>query len=209
MWTAYGSIFEAGELKPEQTLLVHGATSSVGIWACLLAKDAGCTVIATTRQESKVERLKQTGADYVFLEDALDENLTKHFPKGVDVILELVGPDKLMSFSFRHLARHGTVVCTGVLTKAWSMEGFAPARIPPTRKLSFYGMSNIEGPGEEDEGLEKIALTLEDVIRKVESGVYKREIFLDRSFPLEKIGDAHEFMEESKAVGKVVVIVPQ
>jgi NADPH2:quinone reductase len=61
-------------------------------------------------------------------------------------------------------------------------------------------------PGQEEvEGVEKV---IEEVIRKVENGVFKAEQFLDKTFNLEEIGQAHEYMEDNKAVGKVVVTVP-
>lgn len=209
LWTAYGSIFESGQLQAGQTLLVHGGTTSVGLFAILLAKSIGCTVAATTRQESKLNRLRATGADHVFLEKRLSEQMLHHFPQGVDVILELLGPNQLVDFTFRHLARHGTAVCTGMLDKQWALEGFRPSMIPPTRKLTFYGMTNRGSAGSEDEGLDKVEPVLADAVRKVESGAWKQEVFLDHVFELKHIGKAHEHMEENRATGKVVVSIPE
>jgi NADPH2:quinone reductase len=202
MWTAHGSLFEAGQISKGATVLIHGATSSVGVWACLLAKSHGCTVIATTRQQSKIAKLESLGVDHVLLEDDLDTQLKKLAPKGIDCILELVGPDTLQSFALPNLAKYGSVVVTGVLTKTWAMKGFTPALIPPTRKMTFYSLE----PGQEEaEGVEKV---IEEVIKKVEAGVFKPEQFLDKTLKLEEIGQAHEYMEDNKAVGKVVVTVP-
>ena len=207
MWTAYGSLFEAAQCVKGNSVLVHGGTSSVGIWAILLAKEKGCTVIATTRQEGKVEKLKKSGADHVLLEERLKEELVKLYPDGVDVILELIGPDKVTSFAFANLAIHGTVVCTGVLGKQWTIKEFSPFVIPPTRKLTFYTLGN-RGRGDEDVGVEVVERVLEEVVRKVEDGTFRKEVFLDRVFQLEEVGKAHEYMEESGAVGKGVVTVP-
>lgn len=202
MWTACGSIFQAGQLAKDSTLLVHGATSSVGIWAVLLAKEQHCTVIATTRKQEKVERLKSAGADHVILEHELHDRLKEIAPNGVDCLLELVGPDTLQTFGLPNLAKHGSIVVTGVLSKQWSMKDFTPAMIPPTRKMTFYSLA----PGEEEvEGVEKV---LEKVIKKVETNKLKPELFLDRTFTLKDTGLAHEYMESNKAVGKVVVTVP-
>lgn len=202
MWTAHGSLFQAAQLTKGSTALIHGATSSVGVWATLLAKAEGCTVIATTRQSSKVDKLKSLGADHVLLEENLGDGLKKLAPKGVDCILELVGPDTLQTLALPHLAKHGSVVVTGVLTKQWAMKDFTPALIPPTRRMTFY---SLEPGQEEDEGVEKV---IEQVIRKVEAGTFKPEQFLDKTFSLVDVGQAHEYMEDSKAVGKVVVTVP-
>ncbi|KAI5204657.1 hypothetical protein AUEXF2481DRAFT_35665 [Aureobasidium subglaciale EXF-2481] len=202
MWTAYGSLFEAAQLAKGATALIHGATSSVGVWAVLLARDHGCTVIATTRKKDKVAKLKSIGADHVVLEDELKEQLKRLAPKGVDCLLELAGPDTIQTLALPNLAKYGSVVVTGVLTKQWSMKDFTPALIPPTRKMTFYSLE----PGQEDiEGVESV---IADVISRVESGTFRSEMFLDKTFPLERIGEAHGYMEENKAIGKVVVTVP-
>jgi len=208
-WTAFGSIFEAGGLDRKgrkATLLVHGGSSSVGVWAILLAKDRGHTVLATTRQPGKVAKLKAIGADHVVLEDEFEEEMPKLFPDGVDVVLELVGPDHMRK-SLSVTARYGSVVVTGVLTKQWDLEGFRPSMIPTCRNLTFYGMTNRGSLGAEDEGLEMVEGVLADVIEKVESGRFPKELFLDRSFKLEDIGKAHEYCENSQATGKVVCMV--
>jgi NADPH2:quinone reductase len=202
MWTAHGSLFQAAQLQKGSTVLIHGATSSVGVWAVLLAKSHGCAVIATTRQSSKVGKLQSLGADHILLEENLSQQLKSLYPKGVDTILELVGPDTLTSLALPNLAKHGSVVVTGVLTKQWAMQNFTPALIPPTRKMTFY---SLEAGQEEEEGVERV---IEEVIRKVEGREFRPEQFLDRTFGLGQIGEAHGYMEENRAVGKVVVTVP-
>jgi len=130
------------QLTRKSTFLVHGGTSSVGLWSILLAKDHDCTVIATTRKEEKAAKLKKAGADHVILEHELKDRMKQIAPDGVDCLLELVGPDPIEDFGLPNLARHETLVVTGVLTtcKQWSMKKFTPAMIPPTRKMSFYSM---------------------------------------------------------------------
>ena len=210
MWTAYGSLFEAARLGvrgKEATVLVHGGTSSVGLWAVLLAKDKGHTVIATTRSKEKVERLRKARADHVVLEEDMEIEIPKLLPKGVDAVLELVGPSTLQK-SLSLTARYGTVVCTGILSKQWGIDKFKPSMIPTCRNLSFYGMTNRASLGPEDEGLELVEPMLEDVIRKVETGVFPPEVFLDKEFALQDVGHAHAYMEDNMAVGKVIVTIP-
>ena len=62
--------------------------------------------------------------------------------------------------------------------------------------------------GAGDEGTNKVPGVMADVVRKVEEGVWPKEVFISRVFEgLEEVGAAHEFMEGNKAVGKVVVVV--
>lgn len=49
-FTAYGSFFECLQLKKEDILLIHGASSALGLAAIQIAKAIGSTVIATTRK---------------------------------------------------------------------------------------------------------------------------------------------------------------
>ncbi|KAL6721417.1 hypothetical protein ACLMJK_000520 [Lecanora helva] len=197
MWIAWGSLFSAAQIMPGSTVLVHGATSSVGLWAVLLARDHGCTVFATTRKQEKIEKLTQAGADHVVLEENLDEELKRIAPKGVDCILELLGPDALPA-SLQKLRMHGIVVVTGIL-RGWGANTFLPTSIPATRKVSFYSTTS------DDEALETIPSAMNHVIKRVEKNLYPSNIFLDKVFALEDIGKAHEYMEDNKAVGKVVV----
>ena len=177
------------------------------MWALLIAKDAGATVVATTRNAGKVRKLKEARADHVILEDALDTEVAKLYPQGVDIVVELVGPDRV-SGCVQLCARYGTTVLVGPLNKHWSGNGFEPFSIPPTRNVSFFTMTN-SGPGSEDADVDHNTINslLEEVIRKVESGVYPQDVFLDKVFKLEEIGKAHQYMEDNLAVGKVVVTV--
>ncbi|KEF55243.1 uncharacterized protein A1O9_08897 [Exophiala aquamarina CBS 119918] len=211
MYTAWGALMLAGRLRERpkgSNVLIHGATSSVGIWAMLIAKHAGSVIIATTRNADKVPKLREAGAVHVVLDEDMDVEVAKLYPDGVDIVIELVGPDRVMS-SVNLCARYGTTVLVGPLNKHWSAGPFEPFSIPPTRNVSFFTMTN-SGPGSEDADVdhETIDRLLEDVVRKVENGIYPQEMFLDKTFTLDEMGDAHEYMEENRAVGKVVVNVP-
>jgi NADPH:quinone reductase-like Zn-dependent oxidoreductase len=211
MYTAWGALMLAGRLRERprgSIVLIHGATSSVGIWGLLVAKDAGSVVIATTRNPEKVQRLKDAGADHVILEQDMEAEVPNLYPDGVDIVIELVGPDRVMD-SVKFCARYGTAVLVGPLNKHWSAGLFEPFSIPPTRNVSFFTMTN-SGLGSEDADVDHKTINklLEDVIRKVERATYPQDAFLDKTFKLAEIGEAHEYMENNKAVGKVVVTVP-
>jgi len=198
LWTAYGAIFKAADTNPGDTVFIHGATSSVGIWGILACKDKGCTVIASTRQESKVQKLKEAGADYVVLEKDLEspETILKIAPKGVKTVLELIGLEAVENISMPALALGGTVVKCGVLGKTWQWTvGVAIA--PPMKKLTSF--TTI------DEHFEESQQVLIEAVEKVRSGVYKKEVFLDSVFDMKDIGAAHQRMEDCAASGKVVL----
>lgn len=209
LWTAYGSVVLSGRLRERgsgATVLVHGATSSVGIFAILLAKERGATVIATTRQEGKLARLKEVGADHAVLEEDIEKEVLGRFPRGMDIVLELVGPDQITR-SMGLLARYGTLVVTGVLNLGWEATGFNPMKIPSTRNLTRHVMTNA-GPGTEDDELDLVEPVLAEAVRNIESGKWPKEYIIDRTFELREAGAAHTYMEDNKAKGKVVMTIP-
>lgn len=208
--TAYGTIVISGRLgqRPKaSTVIVHGATSAVGVFAILIAKDHSATVIATTRQKSKIQQLKNCGADHVLLEDELDDQIPRVAPDGVDIVAELVGADQ----SIRALgwtAMSGTVVVSGVLNKTGLVEGFSPFLIPSTRSLSFYSVSN-DGIGNTDAGAAHADLepVFAYAVDRIESGTRKPEQFVESTYHLADVGATHERAERKEATGKLVVFL--
>jgi NADPH:quinone reductase-like Zn-dependent oxidoreductase len=200
LWTAYGAVFKGGETKPGSTVFIHGATSSIGIWAILVCKDQNCTVIASTRQASKIQQLKDAGADHVVLEADLEsspETIRRIAPAGVNTVLEIIGINALKKISMPALALHGTTVLMGVLSKTWSIPNFDASFLPPTCKLTTY--TTLE------EDYEPSTRLLAETVDKIRSGLYRKEVFLDSVFDLKDVGKAHRYMEDNKAVGKIVL----
>jgi len=85
--TAYQSLFEAGDLKKGETILILGASGGVGSIAIQLAKWKGATVIGVAGSSNQ-EFMKELGADYVIDYSAGDvgESVNKVAPNGVDFI---------------------------------------------------------------------------------------------------------------------------
>lgn len=67
--TAYGSLTTGLDVRPGQTVLVRGGTSTVGLAAATLAHDLGATVISTTRNPAREALLREHGADHVVIDD--------------------------------------------------------------------------------------------------------------------------------------------
>jgi NADPH2:quinone reductase len=90
--TVFGSLHLALKISQGETLLIRGGTSSIGMLAAQLAKNASLTVISTTRKKEKTQQLIDNGADYVLVDDgSVEAKLKAIFPAGVQKVLELVG----------------------------------------------------------------------------------------------------------------------
>ena len=93
VFTVYANVFEHGGLKAGETLMVHGATSGIGVTAIQMAKAAGAKVIATGRGADKAAAAKALGADVAVDAAAEDFAEVAKAEGGVDVVLDMVGGD--------------------------------------------------------------------------------------------------------------------
>lgn len=194
--TVSGSLQEALEISKNDTLLIRGGTSSIGMLSCQLAKHHGAFVIATTRNESKTQYLKDNGADHVIIDSGIvKEEVKKLYSNGVDKVLELIGTRTLKD-SLQCIKTKGVVCMTGILGNEWTMKEFTPmGDIPSLGRLTVYmgEANNLDHH------------RLQEFIDLVEQEIIKLNI--DRVFHLKEIATAHNYMEQNRANGKLVVLV--
>ena len=193
--TVYGSLYLGLKIKAGEILLIRGGTSSIGMLATQLAKSSGLTVIATSRKPEKKELLLNNGADHVLIDDGHLETAVKAiYPQGADKVLELIGTSNLKD-SLRCAAPGGSVRMTGMLSEQWSIADFAPMDyIPATVNLTVYDSGQIRVDQQ----------SFQQFIRDVEVG--EIHLNISRSFSLDEIAAAHQFMESNAGAGKIVVL---
>jgi NADPH:quinone reductase-like Zn-dependent oxidoreductase len=196
--TAAGSLAHL-DLEAGDTLLLRGATSSVGL-ACLeLARAAGARVIATTRSEAKRGRLTELGAAATVLEgDGFAERALAALPAGgADGAVDLIGAPAVLETL--RLLRPGATACnSGSLSDRWVIADFEPiAMIPSGRKLTAFHSNDVHdarvgGP------------LLRAVVERVERGEVAPNI--DAVYTLEQTIAAHRRRAANEATGKLVVL---
>jgi len=193
--TAWGSLYKSLQIEKGQTLLIRGGTTSVGLAAAEIAKDAGLTVISTTRGKGKEEMLKKSGATHVVIDNGkIAEDIKKLIPGGVDKVLELIGATTLQDSL--QCAKPGGQVCqTGIVGNKWTLDGFNPMEFIPTAvNLTAYSG-----------GVEEFMKTpLNDILRKVEDG--SMVVTVGKVFQLDDIVEAARVQEANTAGGKIVVL---
>jgi len=123
-FTAWGSLFECLRLKPEDTLLIRGATCALGYATIQIARALGCRVIATTHREAKMPLLSE--ADEAVLDDS---KLTGRV-QGVTKALDLVGP-RYLKDTLTAVEKGGIVCNTGILGGVFTLNGFDPIKDIP------------------------------------------------------------------------------
>lgn len=113
--TAYRALFHKAEIRPGETLLIHGATGGVGTAAVQLARACGATVIATGGTDEGRKLVQKEGAHHVLDHHAGDvpEQIAKLTGgKGVDVILEMLA-NRNLAKDLSMLAKFGRVLVVG------------------------------------------------------------------------------------------------
>ncbi|EMC98246.1 hypothetical protein BAUCODRAFT_32251 [Baudoinia panamericana UAMH 10762] len=194
--TAYGSLFNALQLKQGEKLLVRGGTTSVGLAAAAIAKNHAVTVVSTTRNPKREELLKKSGASIVVIDDgSIAQEVRKQTGgEGVDKVLELVGTTTLLD-SLQCVAAHGIVCMTGMVGDSWALKDFSPMdAIPTSVCLTSY-----------DGGPRAFMNTpLQEMVHQIEEGTLP--VSIGKTFRLDEIVEAHTTMEENRAGGKIVVL---
>ena len=196
--TAWGSLLDAMDVQAGQTLLIRGGTSSVGMAAASLAKGMGLRVIATTRDTAKAAALRDNDVDEVVIDTGrIAEEIQRRVPGGVDGVLELVGTVTLLD-SLRCVRPRGIVCNTGMLSNAWVLERFEPVSdIPSTVRLTVYHSGTTSA--------ERSTAALQAIVDGIAAGRFRAN--LQRRFRLDDIVEAHTFMEQNLASGKLVVVL--
>jgi NADPH2:quinone reductase len=191
-YTAYVSLFESLQLTPEDTLLIRGGTSALGLSAIQLAKSVGATVVASTRKEKKSELLTKQGADNVLIDNGtIREQLFSLYPRGMNKVLELIGPATLLE-SARLISHRGIICSTGVLGGKGSINNFDPIKDLPSCVYLTSFFSNFP---------------TQAIINDIFYHIHKHKLHpvISKVFSLDEIGQAHTLMENNTANGKVIV----
>lgn len=188
--TAWNALFEVGNLKPGQTVLLLG-TGGVSVWALQLARAAGARVIITSSSDQKLEQARRLGASEVI-------NYTQHPEwsgevrrltggEGADLVLE-VGGEKTVSQSLASVRMQGTVVIIG------AVSGSAGTVNP---RALIVGAIRLQGVFVGNRQMH------EELARFV-SGA-KLVPVIDRSFGYDQAPDAYRHFAAGRHFGKVAI----
>jgi putative PIG3 family NAD(P)H quinone oxidoreductase len=199
VFTVFANVFEAGSLKAGETLLVHGATSGIGVNAIQMAKAAHARVIATSRGADKAAQAGALGADRAVDTTCEDFVAAAKSEGGADVILDMVGGD--------YAARDLEALNTGGRLVMIAVQAGAKVEINLLRimhkRLVLTG-STLR-PRDADEKARLAAAVEKTVWPWIEAGQVRPVI--DRTFPLAQAAQAHARLESGGHVGKVVLVV--
>jgi putative PIG3 family NAD(P)H quinone oxidoreductase len=199
VFTVYANVFEHGSLKAGETLMVHGATSGIGVTAIQMGKAAGAKVIATARGRAKADQALKLGADLAVDASAEDFEAVAKEAGGVDVVLDMVGAP--------YFAKNLAALKTGGRIVYIASQGGGTLELPigaVMQKRAVITGSTLR-PRSADEKA-RLAGEVERVVWPwIEAGKVKP--IVERTFPLAEAAKAHALLESGAHLGKVVLTV--
>jgi NADPH2:quinone reductase len=195
--TVFANVFEAGALKAGETLLVHGATSGIGVTAIRMAKAAGARVIATSRGAAKTQAALDLGADLSLDATAGDMTAAIRDFGGVDVVLDMLGAD-YAELNQAVLRPFGRWVVIATLTGAVAQIDLLKLMM---KRIVLTGSTLRARPADEKARL--IAAVEATVWPWLASGALRLPV--EATFPLAQAADAHRRLEGGDHVGKIVL----
>ena len=199
VFTVYANVFEHGALKAGETIMIHGATSGIGVAAIQMAKAAGARVIATGRGADKANQARELGADIAIDTSSEDFEAVARAHGGVDVVLDMVaGP---------YFPKNLEALNTGGRLVHIASLGGGTVELP-IMKLMIKRLIVTGSTLRPRAADEKARLTgeIERVVWPWLAAGKVRAI-IDRTFPLAEAAAAHTYLEGGEHLGKVVLTV--
>lgn len=203
--TSYFALVDRAQIQPGETVLVTGASGSVGIAAMQLAKVFGCTVIAGLTTPSKEEVVRANGADHVI--DLSGENLKDSVRdqvfevtggQGTDVVIEIVGGEAFTG-ALRAVKFRGRLV----------VVGFTSGVIPEMR-VNYVLLKNIAVTGVDrgqyrDREPEWMHRAQDEIFRYCVDG--KIHMPVQARFSMDDYIKAFDVIRNREIKGKVVLLI--
>jgi NADPH2:quinone reductase len=193
--TAHFALFTRAQVRPGETVLVHGASGGVGLAAVQLASAAGLRIFGTAGSEEGRALARKEGAEEVFDHTApgyVDEILARTAGRGFDVILEMLANVNLAR-DLTLIAPRGRVAVIGSRGAIEINPREIMARNADIRGVMLFAA-----------GAEELADAHGAIAAGLESGVLRPVIGC--TFSLAEAAKAHHAMLSGGARGKVVLI---
>lgn len=198
--TVYSNLHNVAGLGSGEWLLVHGGASGIGAFALQWARAIGARTIATVGSEAKAQRCRELGADAVVIyrtEDFVERVQEVTEGRGVDVILDIIGA-KYLGRNVASLATGGRIVVIG-------LQGGVRGELDLATLLRCQGSISATSLRARD-ALEKQEIC-RALVERVWPLVAAGEIVpvVDRVLPWFAAAQAHEVLDSSAHVGKVLL----
>lgn len=201
--TAWDSLFHHGDLKEDQTVLIHAGAGGVGHVAVQLARIKGARVYTTVASDQQVEFVSNLGVEKAIdyhKQEFVAEILDRTNGDGVDLVIDLVGKETLFK-SFSAVRCYGHVVA---LLKPepeyadWGEARLKNLKISYELMLSPMYFNLIDHQIRQTQVLKKCARLFDE---------NQLTVHVSHTFPLQNASDAHRQIERGDTTGKIVLLI--
>lgn len=197
--TSWTNLMVEGNLSAGRPVLIVAAASGIGTFACQLARAAGARVLAAGRDRERLERLRDLGADSLFI---LDEDLPRRIReatdgRGVDLVLDLAGGPALGD-RLKAVTRCGRYVLVGILAGSEASIDLGDLL---KRRIRLQGSVLRSRPRAEKAAL--IKAFSDFAASRWATGELRPVV--DRVLPLAHVAEAYDTMARGSLFGKLVL----
>lgn len=196
--TAWAGLVDYARIAPGDFVVINAASSSVGLSAIQIASRAGAKSIALTRTNAKAQALRDAGAAHVIVteyEDVAQAVLKITDQRGARIVFDAVG-GKAFSSLVTAASPEGIILVYGALSKE---DNVFPAIQALRKKLTIRGTT----------GILRDDLKIEPLKAYVTGGLKSGDFrpIIAKTFPFDRIVDAHRYIESGEQFGKVILTV--
>ena len=197
-FTVWTNLFDSGSLKKNETLLIHGGASGIGITAALIAKAMGIKFLTTVGSVKKKKFMEQLGSTLTINYQNEDfEEVIKKELKGVDVILDIVGGEYFQK-NINILNKFGRLINIAYLQGPVVKANLLPIML---KRLIVTGSTLRIRSDEEKQNIR-------DSIKTYIWPLFENEtinMIIDKKFSFNDVKKAHEYMENNENIGKLLL----
>ena len=197
-FTVWTNLFDSGLLKKDETLLIHGGASGIGITAALIAQAMGIKYLTTVGSSKKKDFMDNLGSfKTINYQDEDFEEVIKNEIDGVDVILDIVGGEYFQK-NINILNKFGRLINIAYLQGPVVKANLLPIML---KRLIVTGSTlRIRS----DDEKQKIRDSLQNHIWPL---FQKKSIkmVIDKEFSFSEVKKAHEYMENNENIGKLLL----
>ena len=201
--TAYGALIDISNIGAGDAVVITAASSSVGIAAIQIANHVGAVSIAVTRTDAKEAELRKIGAAHVIVTEKQTfetEVLRITQGKGAKVAFDPIGGPITASLAAA-MAPGGWLILYGNLSGQAqnTVFPFGPSAMKGFAMRGYLVFEIIHDP----KRFARARLFVEEGL-----GAGWLKPIISKTFPFDRIVDAHRYLEANEQIGKVIVTVP-
>ena len=197
-FTVWTNLFDSGSLKKNETILIHGGASGIGITAALIAKAMGIKFLTTVGSVKKKKFMEQLGSTLTINYQNEDfEEVIKKELKGVDVILDIVGGEYFQK-NINILNKFGRLINIAYLQGPVVKANLLPIML---KRLIVTGSTLRIRSDEEKQNIR-------DSIKTYIWPLFENKtinMIIDKKFSFNDVKKAHEYMENNENIGKLLL----